>query len=106
MTELAHEPWYVIENDLVGGWSIGTVDKPLSLYDNGPGSTDGRVIADVTRFSDAAAIVTLREVVGKAIVFATAAGVGANPSPGRIVLGIGIDKEGGCLHESDIPDGD
>ncbi len=100
MTELAHEPWYVIENDLVGGWSIGTVDKPLSLYDNSPGSTDGRVIADVTRHSDAARIVRLRE----AFAFATAAGIGLSPSPGRLVLG--IDKEGGTVHESDIPDGD
>lgn len=36
--------WYVIENDLIGGWSIGTEDRPVSQY-NYPG--DYRVVADV-----------------------------------------------------------
>ena len=25
-------PWYVVENDLTGGWAIGLYDKPLSEY--------------------------------------------------------------------------
>lgn len=37
-------PWYVIKNDLIGGWSIGTEDKPMSQYEY-PG--EHRVIGDI-----------------------------------------------------------
>lgn len=25
--------WYVVQNDLIGGWAISTVDRPLSEID-------------------------------------------------------------------------
>jgi len=31
--ELMHTVWYVVENDLIGGWSISNVDKPESQRD-------------------------------------------------------------------------
>lgn len=31
-TDKAFEvPWYVVVNDLVGGWAVSHIDKPLSL---------------------------------------------------------------------------
>jgi hypothetical protein len=53
------EKWYAIVNDMIGGWAVGTVDKSTSEYDNRPGSTDGRIIADFVNEEDAKEICRL-----------------------------------------------
>lgn len=35
-------PWYVIENDLIGGWDISTVNKPASQHRR-PGTDPGDI---------------------------------------------------------------
>lgn len=37
--------WYAVPNDLIGGWSVATVDKPVSEID--PMATRDRVLLDV-----------------------------------------------------------
>lgn len=41
---MVNQIWYVVVNDLIGGWSIGNVDKPLLQHDMLNGD---RMIADV-----------------------------------------------------------
>lgn len=36
-------PWYVVVDDVVGGWAVATVDEPVSAF---LGYGHGRAIAD------------------------------------------------------------
>lgn len=58
---ISGEQWYVIVNDLIGGWSIGNRDKPLSQYDMRPETgREERVIADFVKREDAEEYVAIR----------------------------------------------
>lgn len=48
--------WYLVINDLIGGYSIGNRDKPQSEYDFRAGD---RIIADFMQEQDARAITAL-----------------------------------------------
>lgn len=46
--------WYVVLNDLIGGWSVGNRDKPQSQYDfRASMATGDRIIADFMDEPDA-----------------------------------------------------
>lgn len=36
-------PWYVVVDDVVGGWAVATVDEPVSAF---LGYGEGRAVAD------------------------------------------------------------
>lgn len=48
--------WYAVTNDLIGGWSVATVDRPTSQMSR---AEDERVIADFASERDARRIVAL-----------------------------------------------
>jgi hypothetical protein len=48
--------WYLVVNDLIGGWSVGNRDKPQSEYDFRVGD---RIIADFMEERDATAVTAL-----------------------------------------------
>lgn len=56
MTSNLHVRWYVHPNDLVGGWSVNNVDKPVSQCDHTQGEME---VADFTTEEDAHHIVML-----------------------------------------------
>lgn len=49
-------PWFVVVNDVVGGWSIATIDFPLAEH---PGPLGRTVVADAIEESTARHIVEL-----------------------------------------------
>lgn len=52
--------WYAVANDLVGGWSIASVDLPLSMMDRRTPGVGPIVICDfITDQADAEAIAEL-----------------------------------------------
>ena len=52
--ELLEQRWYVVVNDVVGGWSVSNVDKPISQQDPKNGEWE---IADFVDHEEAEAIV-------------------------------------------------
>jgi hypothetical protein len=54
VSELLAQRWYVVVNDVVGGWSVCNVDKPISQQDPKNGEWE---IADFVARDDAEAIV-------------------------------------------------
>ncbi len=52
------QKWYVVENDIVGGWAISPYDKPLSEH-NTTSSEPERYIADAMSKRTAAHIVEI-----------------------------------------------
>ncbi len=51
--ELLAQRWYVVVNDVVGGWSVSNVDKPISQQDPKNGEWE---IADFVTRDEAEAI--------------------------------------------------
>jgi len=51
--------WYTVVNDLVGGWSISTSDKPLSEHRPNPDTGDDICFADVITEQDGNYMCTL-----------------------------------------------
>lgn len=61
--------WYPVENDLIGGWAVSSLDKPLSQHDmrpeaDGDPSRSGYVIADLMERKDAIFVALLLTSIG------------------------------------------